>query len=282
MKILVIAALCSTFAATVIAGPFGFANTGSGQFGLLDLSNGSFSAIGSFNTALIGMGESGGVLYGLDSSGNLVSIDPNTAATAQLGNIGIANVTTFTSLTTGALFAVDNSWMLWSINPRTVTATPVGTINVGNTPLPPRNSLGYADSLTGSGSSLYFTLGLWLTTPGDILSDTLYQVDPATAAATVIGTTNQEDIAGSALIGGTLYAFTGSFAPQPHKIVTLDPTNGAATFQADVAPGIASLYGAVDTTSATTSTPEPGTISLAGLAFAMLWGIRRRSPNRID
>ena len=97
MRELSLAALvCGLFAGSALAGPLGYASTGSGQFGLVDLSNGNFTLIGSLTASLVGLGESGNVLYGLDSTGNLVAIDKTNAAATQLGNLGIA-ATVFSS-----------------------------------------------------------------------------------------------------------------------------------------------------------------------------------------
>ncbi len=274
MRELILAALgCGLFAGSALAGPLGYASTGSGQFGLVDLSNGNFTLIGSLTASLVGLGESGNVLYGLDSTGNLVTIDKTTAAATQLGNLGIT-ATVFSSLSTGSLFAVDNSWTLWSIDPVNVKATSVRTIKVNNTALPALGGYGYANGLAGDSASLYFTLDLWSSNPGDVLTDKLYRIDPATGAATVIGPTNQEDIAGAAYIAGALYGFTGDFVSLPHKIVTLDTSTGASTFVTDVS-GIASLYGAVHADPPIT-TPEPATASLVALALgAVLFGAVR-------
>jgi PEP-CTERM motif len=270
MKTFFLTALsCCALSVSAIASPLAYAGAGGGQFGILDLGTGGFSQIGVGPGALIGLGSSNGTLYGLDSSGELLMINAATAAFVPVGATGLlANV--FTSLTSGGLFAVDNNWNLYSINPTTAVATSIGPIKVGGNPLPPRN--GYADSLAADANSLYFTLDLWTTTPGDVLASKLYRVDPATGSATVLGLTGQEDLSGSVLIGGTLYAFTGNFAGSPHKIFTLNTSTGAATFSVNVPSAPASLYGA--TVATINSVPEPGTFAIAGLALLGLWARR--------
>jgi hypothetical protein len=278
MRILGITALfCCISGASVMAGPIAYATASGGQFGTVDLSNGNFSQIGNLANPLVGLGSSGGILYGLDSStGQLIIINPTNAAVTAAGNTGLTTATVFGSLTTGALFAVDSSWGLWSINPATAATTVIGTIAVNKTAFPARGSYGYSDSLAGDANYLYFTLDLWTTTPGDVLASQLYRVDPATGAATVIGPTGPEDIAGSAFIGGTLYGFTGSFVGLPHEIITLSTSTGAATFVTNVPSGPSSLYGAIAAESIT-AVPEPGTLALVGLALAVAGYARKRS-----
>lgn len=277
MKTLLIAAVtCVGFSAAAWSGPLAFAGGFGGKFGILDLGTGGFTELGTGPASLVGLGYSDGNLYGLDSSGALKLVDPSNGTALDVGNVGFA-ATAFTSLY-DSLYAVDDNWNLFSIDPSNASANPVGPIKVGGNPLPARGPYGYADTLAGGLDSLLFTLDLWTTTPGDVLASKLYSVDPFTGTATVIGPTGQEDLAGSAFIDGTLYAFTGSFSTPKNKIFTLDTSTGAATFTQVVVSSAPALYGAAVSNAA--SVPEPATFAFAGSVLAAILIVRRRNANR--
>jgi hypothetical protein len=277
-SLLLTVTLCCAGVSTSLAGTVAFSVSASGQFGVVDLGTGAFSLIGAGMPSLIGLGQSGSTLYAMSSTGELVTIDPSTGATTPVASLGI-NASAFAAMSTGALYAVDKSWNLYSINPSIPAANLVGAIQVGSTPFPALGPYGYADSLAGNGTNLFFTLDLWSTTPGDVLASQLYSVDPLTGAATVIGPTLQEDLVGSGLVAGTLYAFSGSFVNPAHQIFTLDTSTGAATFVANVEPGAGVLYSATGPVE-TAATPEPGTLSLGALALGLMFGAVRLSHRR--
>jgi len=250
------------------AAPIAFAVSSIHQFGTLDVSDGTFSQIGwTKGYSFVGTGVSSGMLYALDKNGTLVTIDPVSANVTTIGNTDFFP-TVFSSLSDGSLFAVDGGWNLFSINPSSAASQKIGAIEVNFMPFPARGSNGFSDSLAGTATSLYFTLDIGIV-PGDVLANTLYLVDPATAQATVIGPTGQQNLVGSGFLDGILYAFSGNSANEVNKIFSLSLSNGAATLVANEQAGNITVNGAVST-SLVASSPEPGTLSLFGIASVLV------------
>src|ERR1700732_645017 len=83
-------ALLLATASGLWASPMAYVTSETAQFGTLDLGTGAFQLIGATPTSLSGLGRGlNGTIYGLDAANNLITIDPNNAAVAVLGNTGL-------------------------------------------------------------------------------------------------------------------------------------------------------------------------------------------------
>ena len=107
-------------------------------------------------------------------------------------------------------------------------------------------------------NSTTFTLGTV------VIPDHLYQIDPATGIATLIGPTDL-NLSAVADVNGTFYAFNGGTG----QIVTLDLANGQTSFVGDFDPAAGIVTGA-------SPVPEPTSIALAAFGITGLAIYRRR------
>lgn len=223
-----------------------------GQFGVVNLETGDFKLIGMTPKVLSGIGRGKhGILYGLDSDNNLVTINPNTAATLVVGNIGLpvlldGNTTLFTSIGTSRLFGIDPSNTLYSIDPQTGHANLIAPTGI---PAPDFDTCGCvtANSLVGAEGSLYFTWEIDdLATGKPKVPSTLYRINPSTGIAHLVGLTQSPAaIVGSGFVEDTLFAFTfGMPVNQPNKILTLDLESGKASFVSNQAANLDAVFGA--------------------------------------
>jgi hypothetical protein len=219
-----------------------YVDSSTGQFGEIDLATGAFTPIGT-NTVGTGIAALGGTIYGEDTSEDLVTINPLTGATTEVGATGI-DLLTFTAFD-GSLFGTDSLENLYSINASTGAATLVGSTGLGA--LDPA----YAISLAGGSTNLYYTVD------DPSLGPSLYTLNTTTGAPTLVGST-AGDVAGSAFVGNTLYGFifpyvNGSDTPQ---IDTIDTSTGAATFVADTSSSVnGSINGGIPS-----PVPEPSSV----------------------
>jgi hypothetical protein len=238
------------------AAPFSYVTTSSGQFGTVDLSSGAFSQIGIQGPApFTGIATGAdGTIYGMDASNRLVTIDPTTGATAVVGPSGVG-FAVFGGLASGGLYGLDINNKLYSVSVTTGAATLVGA-----TGIPTLALHGYANSLAGNGSTLYYTEERG--SPG-ALASTLFALDPATGTATTIGLTGIHDIVGSVFDNGGLYGFTSPFLSSSTipSIWSLDTSTGAATFVHTLDPAAAPVFGG-------TPVPEPSSLLLLVSGFA--------------
>lgn len=155
-----------------------------GGFASLDLTTGTSTVIG-FTNFLAGVGWSAGGLYGADSTfngapdNNLVTINPSTAATTTVGDIGVS-LATFAGLTSGALYGLDANNNLYSVSPITGNATLIGA-----TGLPP-DEANFANALAGDATHLYYALENPHSDP-DPVPSSLYSLDLVTGMRTSLG-----------------------------------------------------------------------------------------------
>ena len=211
------------------------------QFGVVNAETGAFTPIGKTTSVLSGLALGPDhSLEGLDADNNLVTIDPATAATTVVGNVGLpvqpdGNVTLLTSLGRGRLFAVDPDNVLYSINPWTGHATRIGSTGI---PVPDFTNCVTGNSLSGAEGELYFTFEVDNNDPnlcGTPSPSRLYRIDPHTGKATLIGATGAgAPIVGAGFIDDTLYGFTfGGAVHQSNKIYSIDLETGVAQFVAN-------------------------------------------------
>ncbi|GAC1537096.1 MAG: hypothetical protein NVS2B9_03120 [Myxococcales bacterium] len=222
------------------------------QFGVVNPETGGFTPVGKTTSVLSGLALGPDrMLDGLDADNNLVTIDPATAVTAVVGNIGLpvqpdGNVTLLTSLGKGRLFAVDPGNDLYSINPWTGRATRIGPTGI---PVPDFINCVTGNSLSGAEGELYFTFQVDDNAPhicGTRSPSRLYRIDPHTGRAVLVGATGAgAPIVGAGFIDETLYGFTfGGAVNQPNKIYAIDLETGAAEFVADQAVTLEPVFGA--------------------------------------
>ena len=190
--------------------------TGDGVFGTLDITTGAFQQIGPvepdgyFGLAR-GPHES---LVSLTYAGNLVSINPRTGVPTKIGPTGLAPCVVPTDPTCGPtsafdiggfegrIYATDFADSIYVVNTRTGTATLLAEFSG----IPPSPFVGGAQNADGtfnfgdeaiweSGGKLYATYDAWIFDPNTlsvasiVVPPDLYEIDPRTGRATVIGPT---------------------------------------------------------------------------------------------
>jgi hypothetical protein len=265
-------------------------DTGNNQFGTIDLATGAFQQIGSDIEGSTGLAPGpNGSLLTLTFSGNLNSINSLNGITTLVGSTGLGDCSLPTSPcgptsanTIGALgetiYAVDFANNLYRVNPLTGAAMLVGPTGIPAIPFIPLSTNpdgtfnAYDEALVGANGKLYVTFDAFTVNPATfkvgtvLIPDNLYQIDPTTGIATVVGPTDL-NLAAIANANGTLYAFNDG----TNQVVTLDLTNGRTSLVTNFnSPGI--IVGAAPT-------PEPFSIALAGIGISaiVVYRMRRRA-----
>jgi outer membrane protein assembly factor BamB len=265
---------------------------GNGQFGTVNLGTGAFQPLGPAapepGTGLT-PGPNGSLLT-LDIAGHLNAINPTTGITSVLGPTGLADCSTPASSCGptsanalaglgGTLYATDYANNLYSVNPSTGRATLIGSTGMPAVPFVPfsENPDGtlniFGEALFSANGTLYATFDTGALNPESgvvtpTMANHLYQIDPTTGTATLIGPTAfaLDTVVG---INGTFYAFKNDTS----QIVTLNLANGSTTLVTDLDPSAGLVFGA-------SPVPEPVSMTLAGLGIAALgigrW-LRRRA-----
>jgi hypothetical protein len=265
------------------------------RFGVVDLATGSYRQIGpDFPDASQGLGyASNGALLTMGFDGNLNSINPSTGVMTAIGPSGLSDCSTPSSpcasnsvnaLVTfnGQAYATDFQNRLYSVNASTGAAQLLGTTGLPAIPFIPlsENPDGtvnvYDEALFEANGKLYatFDAGRVDFATGEltpVINGALYEIDPATASSTLIGST-VFGIGAAAEVNGTAYAFLHV----THELATLNLSSGSTIVLGpfDEAAGIVS---------AAAPTPEPATMAIAafGLAILVGWGtIRSRLLRR--
>ncbi len=150
--------------------------------------------------------------YSVAGSGDdwLYAIDLMTGAETPIGPTGYGEILALSFRPgTATLYGVDaTTGTLVTIDTATGAGAPVGAIGIGST--------------VGVGLAWDHAGNLWL---ANELDEGFYALDPATGAATFVGTTGQS-VSGLAFRDGVLYGV----ADQPdHNLVEIDTTTGLAT-----------------------------------------------------
>jgi BON domain len=168
-----------------------YAITGAGHFGTLDLHTGVFTELGNAGVLLGGLGVYRGNLYGGQHNGNtLYQVNPTNGSLTAVGKSNITDFNLFGSTTSG-LYALDSNFNLYSVYPTTAAATRLGPTGF--------SAPGCCTALSSGASGLYF-----VTTLGS--GTTLYSLNTATGAPSMIGPTNTGNIGALVFENGTLYA----------------------------------------------------------------------------
>lgn len=254
--------LALSLLAGLSAGPVLQVGTATRQLGTLDVATGGFTLAGVTTATPVGLGQAvSGQTFFIDDVSNLQRVDPGTAALTLVGSAGLG-LSIGAAFAPGVLFGVDYANNLYSIDAATGAATLVGATGL------PLISLTdtFHNALAGDGTSLYYVFELQGSTN---VASSLYRLNTATGAATLIGLTGASDIEAAGFAGGALYAFTGSGGIRAVNLAT-----GASTQTATYA---AASTGAV--WAAIEPVPEPASLAFVGaglIAVAFRAGRSRR------
>ena len=267
--------------------------TGAGQLGTVDLLTGAYQQLGPVEPdGYFGLakGANGSLLAGTYAA-NLDSIDAITGVPTLIGPTGLGpcvvpspscgsnSYSTLGGLG-GTVYATDFQNNLYTVNPTTGAASLLN----GHTGLPaipftpgsfnPDGTINFYDeAIWGSEGKLYATFDavvfdLSTSTVVDVLvAPELYQINPSTGIATVIGSTDL-GIGAVTDLNGTPYAFNDLTS----QITTIGLADGKTAFVSTFDPAAGVIQGAV------TATPEPASTALAalGLLGLVLCGYRGR------
>lgn len=230
-------------AASAGAGPLLYVVTFAGQFGTVNPTTGVFTQIGPVTMDPLGglvPGPNGYI--GVSYSGNLDSINPATGAISVIGATGLGDLAFDTAELNGTVYATDLNNNLYTIN----TATGASSL-IGPTGLPPCPSVTNPadvgdEALITVGGKLYATFdGYNLTTMALVDAPKLYQINPTTGVATLVGPTALE-IDAATEVNGTVYAFTGF-----NQVLTLDLSTGNTALVGNYDPTTFFITGAAAT-----------------------------------
>ncbi len=267
--------------------------TGSGVFGTVDLTTGAYMPIGPTEPdGYFGMATGpNGALYSLNYVGQLDQINPATGAYTRIASTGLqpclvpspaCGPTSVFALggIDGKLFATDFANSVYRVNP----ATGAATLLAKNSGLPaapftpgsqnPDGTFNLADeAIWSAGGKLYATYDAFIYDFGASsvvrisVAPELYNIDPTTGLATMIGPTDL-GIGAATEVDGISYAFNDLTT----QIDTVDLLTGDATPIGNFDPAAEVLQGAAPIA------PEPASLALAGLGFVMLCAFVRRLP----
>ncbi|MDQ6662931.1 MAG: PEP-CTERM sorting domain-containing protein [Acidobacteriota bacterium] len=101
-----------------------------------------------------------------------------------------------------------------------------------------------------------------------VIAAKLYQIDPATGVAKLVGPTTL-GLGAVVNVNGTVYGFDDSAG----QVVTLDLANGKTTFVTNFDPAAGLIFGA-------SPVPEPTSMALAGIGIVLIAFSRRRRSRR--
>jgi hypothetical protein len=258
------------------------------QFGTVDLVSGAFTPVGPGTpegVAGLVHGPNGSLLT-LSFSGNLEAINPTNGAVTIIGATGLGDCSLLTSpcgptsantiaALGGKLYANDYQNKLYTVNPLTGATTPIGLTGMpGITFVPlstnPDGSFNIFDeALFAADGKLYATFDTGTVdtqtfTPTPVIAASLYQIDPATGLATLVGPT-AFGLGAAVEVNGTVFAFSAPLS----EVVTLDLATGKTTFVSNLDPAAGIITGAA-------TTPEPASIALAAIGIIGFAVCRRR------
>jgi hypothetical protein len=276
-----IASLAFALATTVAkADPLVYVVNGSQQFGTINLTTGAFQQVGPTvsEPGYFGLAAApNGSLVTFAYSSNVYSINPSTGAPTLLGPSGLADCTTPSSPCgptsnaslgglNGKTYATDFQNNLYRVDPITGVAALIGATGIQSIPFVP-GSLNpdgtinfYDEAIFGAGGKLYETFDAFVfdltsfSVVSTVVDPALYEIDPSTGLATLVGYTDL-GIGAVANVSGTYYAFND----QTSQISSLDLSNGNTSFIGNFDPAAGVIQGA-----SPVPTPEPTSLALVG------------------
>jgi hypothetical protein len=237
-----------TYVVSALAGTL----AGGGVFGTVDLTTGEFQQLGPVEPeGYFGLAQGlRGTLISLTYAGNLVSIDPRTGVPTQIGPTGLgACVTPSPSCGptsafslggfNGRIYATDYANSIYVVDPLTgiakllaeTSGIPPSPFVLGSQNQDTDRTLNFGDeAIWQSCGKFYATYDAWIFDPvtlsvADIvIPPELYEIDPRTGRAKVIGPTAL-GIGGGVEVNGKTYAFDDLTG----QILELDLTSGNTT-----------------------------------------------------
>jgi hypothetical protein len=277
-----IALSLALFTASASAGPIVYAvsvnyNNFTGQFGTMDLTAGTFSAIGPILSDPIGglMPGPNGMLLSLSISGNLDSVNPATGAVSVIGPTGLGDLAGVTAEFNGTVYATDLYNNLYSVNTTTGVASLIGPTGLPICPSLLSPTEVSDETLFTANGKLYATFdGINLMDSTVVDSPELYQINPVTGVATLVGPTTL-GLDAVLQLNGTVYGLDFG-TTGPNTVLSLNLTNGNTTFLNNyVSSPVADGVNAIDIIGAAAA-PEPVSFALAGIGIAVLVACGRR------
>jgi hypothetical protein len=264
------------------AGPVVYAvttnfNNFTGQFGTVDLTTGTFNQIGpATSDPLTGLAPApNGKLLGMSASGNLDSVNPANGAISVIGATGLGGLAFELAALNGTVYATDLNSNLYTVNTTSGAASLIGPTGIPPCPSLTNPADVSDETLFTDGGKLYATFdAINLTTSAIVDSPELYQINPATGVATLVGPTAL-GLDAAVQVNGTVYGFAFGYAA-PNTVLSLNLANGNTTFVTDyVTSPVAGGVNAFDIEGAS-PTPEPASFALAGIGIAAIVVSRRR------
>src|ERR1700722_6823867 len=243
------------FAAPASAGILVYVVNGE-QFGSVDLGTGAFNPIGP-GTPQGADGlvpGSNGSLFTLTFAGDLDSINPATGVLSRIGATGLADCSTLASpcgptssnaiaALGGTIYATDLNNDLYTVNPLTGATTLIGATGIPGVTFVPDVTIpggdtfdAFDESLFSAGGNLYATFDTINIEPNPftvtpIISPELYQINPLTGHATLIGPTSLT-LGASLDLNGTIYTFDD----MDSHVLALSLANGSTSFVSNFDP----------------------------------------------
>jgi hypothetical protein len=208
-------------------------------------------------------------LLGVSYGGNLDSVNPATGAISVIGATGLGPALATAAFATGELngtvYETDGSNNLYTINTTTGIASLIGATGLPQCPsVTDPDDIG-DEALFAAGGNLYITFDAFNAITNAVVdTPELYQINPTTGAATLIGPTTF-GLDAALQVNGTVYGFTSA-----NTVVSLNLANGNITFVTNYDPNAMDITGAAPT-------PEPASFGLVaiGIAAALVGGRRR-------
>lgn len=238
--------------------------TGIGKFGTMNPTTGAFTQIGPTTTDPFGglvQGSNGYI--GVSFAGNLDSVNAATGAISVIGATGLGTSALDTAELNGTVYETDSSNNLYRVNITTGAASLIGLTGMPTTRTNPADLVD--EAFFAAGGKLYATFDAFNASTVALVNDPeLYQINPSTGVATLVGpTASQLDAAAD--VNGTVYGFTAA-----DTVLSLDLATGNTDFVANYDPA------AVFITGAAVATPEPVSLALVGIGIAAILVSRRR------
>jgi hypothetical protein len=258
------------FAASASAGPLVYVVTFGGQFGTVDSTTGAFTQIGGTTSDPLGGLVAGpnGSLLGVSYGGNLDSVNPATGAFSVIGATGLGPALATAAFATGELngtvYETDGSNDLYTINTTTGTASERGATGMPQCPsVTDPDDIG-DEALFAAGGKLYATFDAFNTITGAVVdAPQLYQINPTTGAATLIGPT-AFGIDAALQVNGIVYGFTAA-----NTVLSLNVADGSSTFVTNYDANALDITGAA-------ATPEPASFGPSAIGIGAVLVARRR------
>jgi hypothetical protein len=204
----------------------------------------------------VSFGDSSG-----DSPGDLVTIDPSTGATRNIGPTGLGPEAFSLAGIGSKLYLTDFSGNLYGVDTRSGKATLITSTIIPPDPKAPGTpnpdgTVNFCDeSFYWFAGKLYATFDSFTISPVTLAIEPtteawLYRIDPTTGVTTPVASTTF-NLGAAVQVDGAFYAFRQvftaytEFGPQAYsQVVTLDPETGKTGLVVNVDPAAGAIFGA--------------------------------------